>query len=53
MSCGDREILLFQCNQILTWIETQKWAAMAVFQGLFCLVVVRPFVNKDLGNSKV
>lgn len=26
---------------------------MAVFQGLFCFVVVSAFVNKELGNSKV
>lgn len=47
------EQALFQYSQVLTWILTQKWAAMAVFQALFCFVIVRPFVNKELGNSKM
>lgn len=30
------ELALLQYSQVLTRIVTQKWAGMAVFQGLFC-----------------
>ena len=37
----------------LTQIVTSKWDAMALCQGIFCFAVVKPFVNKELGKSRV